>query len=552
MALKTVVRLLSLALVGLVSGDLTYTPARIRQLKQEAANQLSKRDVNPARLYPAHNISVPVDHFQNETLYEPHSNATFPLRYFFDAQYYKPGGPVIVLESGETSATDRLPYLQKGLLQQLAEATNGIGVVLEHRYYGTSFPTSDLSTESLRFLTTEQALADTAYFAQNVVFPGLENETLTAPTVPYIAYGGSYAGAFVAYLRVLYPDVYYGAISSSGVIEAIWDYWQYYQPIIDYGPQPCISNTQKLINVVDNILIGKNDSSLTTELKTFFGLENISHDDDFASVLSSFVGGWQGRNWDPAVDSSSSFYSYCGNLSSSTVLSNATASQTAEAQKLIEAGGWGNETDTLTTPLLNFQNWININEVEPAAESKQSQDLYFGSHGNTYFGYANYTADDLSQASWRSWPYQYCSEWGYLQTGSGFPDTELSLVSRTNTLAYQSIICEKAFNITTPPDTDRINRYGGYNISYSRLAYLDGEEDPWRPATAHSKLTANRTSTTDEPYILISGAVHHWDENGLFPNQTTANLPPEPVKSAQTAEISFVKAWLADFQAPAH
>jgi hypothetical protein len=29
-------------------------------------------DTNPSLLYPAHNLSVPVDHFHNDTLYEPH------------------------------------------------------------------------------------------------------------------------------------------------------------------------------------------------------------------------------------------------------------------------------------------------------------------------------------------------------------------------------------------------------------------------------------------------------------------------------------------------
>ena len=144
---------------------------------------------------------------------------------------------MIVLESGETDATTRLPYLQKGILQKLAQATNGIGVVLEHRYYGTSFPTPDLSTENLRFLTTQQALADTAYFAKNVKFPGLEayGNNLTAPNAAYIAYGGSYAGAFVGFLRTTYPDVYYGSIASSGVTKAIWDYWAYYSPVAEYG-----------------------------------------------------------------------------------------------------------------------------------------------------------------------------------------------------------------------------------------------------------------------------------------------------------------------------
>lgn len=143
-------------------------------------------------------------------MYEPHTDETFNLRYWFDATYYKTGGPVIVLQSGEVDASTRLVYLQKGLLHQMAVATNGIGVVLEHRYYGTSWPTANLSTESMRFLTTDQALADEAYFAQNVVFEGLEDHNLTAPNVAYLGYGGSYSGAFNAFLRKLYPDVFWG------------------------------------------------------------------------------------------------------------------------------------------------------------------------------------------------------------------------------------------------------------------------------------------------------------------------------------------------------
>lgn len=114
------------------------------------------------------------------------------------------------LLTSRSSVVGRLPFLQKGLLHDLIVATHGIGVVIEHRYYGSSMPTPDLSTENLRFLTTDQALADQAYFAKNVVFAGLEDHALTAPNVAYLAYGGSYAGAFVAFLRKLYPDVYWG------------------------------------------------------------------------------------------------------------------------------------------------------------------------------------------------------------------------------------------------------------------------------------------------------------------------------------------------------
>jgi hypothetical protein len=39
------------------------------------------------------------------------------------------------------------------------QATNGLGVILENRYYGESFPFNDSSTDHLAFLTTEQSLS---------------------------------------------------------------------------------------------------------------------------------------------------------------------------------------------------------------------------------------------------------------------------------------------------------------------------------------------------------------------------------------------------------
>ncbi|KAH0148277.1 hypothetical protein KCU67_g11487, partial [Aureobasidium melanogenum] len=66
-----------------------------RQHKRDLAiSSLKKRDIDPENLYPEYNISVPVDHFHNSSQYEPHSNATFDLRYWFDASHYQPGGPV--------------------------------------------------------------------------------------------------------------------------------------------------------------------------------------------------------------------------------------------------------------------------------------------------------------------------------------------------------------------------------------------------------------------------------------------------------------------------
>ncbi|RDW59707.1 hypothetical protein BP6252_12794 [Coleophoma cylindrospora] len=542
-------------LLGLLGAATALGPARVEtnfaierrlSLTTFGKKSLQKRDIDPSLLYPEYNLSVPIDHFHNSTRYEPHSDGKFNLRYFFDASHYKSGGPVIVLQGGETSVTDRLNFLQKGLLQQLVQATNGIAVILEHRYYGSSWPVPDLSTENMRFLSTEQALADEAYFAQNIVFPGLENHNLQAPGTAWIGYGGSYAGGFNAFLRKIYPDVFWGTISSSGVIEAIWDYWTYYEPIRVYASQTCVSNLQKLTHAFDNILIKLNDSASTMELKTAFGLPNVTYDDDFVSVLSYGVENWQSKNWDPALNSPD-FDLFCGNISAPEIIYPATAGLNATVHDLLTKGGYGSEVSTLTNPMLNYIGWLTGYAVDSC--TSENQDECFGQHNFTF-----YALDDLSQ-SWRSWPYQYCTEWGYLQTGSGVPADQLPLVSRLIDLKYSSLICEGAFNITTPPDVELVNKYGGFNISYPRLAMIDGEWDPWRPATAHASpfnnTAVNRTNTVSEPYILIDDAVHHWDENGVFPNETVNTppnfFPPLTITHTQAKEVQFVTAWMAEW-----
>lgn len=174
----------------------------------------------------------------------------------------------------------------------------------------------------------------------------------------------------------------------------------------------------------------------------------------------------------------------------------------------------------------------------------ETQDQCFGQRNQTY-----YDQDSIAHGSWRAWPYQYCTEWGYLQTGNT-PADMLPIVSRTLDLEYQSHICRAAFNITTPPDVEIVNKYGAYDISYPRLAIVDGDWDPWKDATPHAFEfgAPHRNSTASEPFILIDEAVHHWDENGLWFNETTSTLPPLAVKDAQYLEQFAVEEWMAEWK----
>jgi hypothetical protein len=420
-----------------------------------------------------------------------------------------------------------------GIVYQVAKATGGMGVILEHRYYGKSFPVPDLTTKNLRFLSTEQALADIDYFARNVKFEGVAGD-LTAPKTPWVVYGGSYAGAQASFLRVQYPETFWGAISSSGVTTAIYDYWQYFEPIREFGPPDCIKNTQLLVDMLDKVLLG-NSTSNVQALKSAFGLGNITDNRDFANQLTG-VYGWQSTNWDPDLNSAS-FYNYCNNI---TATPSKGENLRPAVASLVAAAGY-NTSALVQNITLNAINYINSTVLPGWRRSKLSQDRYFTTLNATAL--QSYTS--LSDYGGVSWSYQVCSEWGYIQTGNT-PSDIMPLISRTLDVDYLTFFCRAQFNITTPPAVENVNKYGSYNISYPRLATLGGNADPWRPATPLWYPESRKTST-EEPWLLISHAVHHWEENGVFENETTPLFPPAQIVYAQQFLKNFVVDWVEEF-----
>lgn len=71
---------------------------------------------------------------------------------------------------------------------------------------------------NLKYLNSEQALSDLAYFIKFVQKNQLAGVTTTTP---WITVGGSYAGAMAAWFRSKYPHITAGALGSSGVVLAV-------------------------------------------------------------------------------------------------------------------------------------------------------------------------------------------------------------------------------------------------------------------------------------------------------------------------------------------
>lgn len=98
-----------------------------------------------ATSFPSFTFTQPLDHFSD-------TGFTWNQSYWVSYRHYKPGGPVIVIDGGEAPGIGRLSDMDTGIADILANATGGLGVVLEHRYYGNSVPVSNFSTDSLRYV----------------------------------------------------------------------------------------------------------------------------------------------------------------------------------------------------------------------------------------------------------------------------------------------------------------------------------------------------------------------------------------------------------------
>ncbi|KAG7088068.1 hypothetical protein E1B28_012099 [Marasmius oreades] len=482
--------------------------------------------------FPEQWFEQPTDHFDKK------NTGTFKQRYWFSTRHYTPGknGPVFVLDGGETSGEDRLPYLDTGILDILTREIGGIGIVLEHRYYGKSFVTQNLTTDSLRFLNNDQAAADSANFMANVKFPGID-EDLTSPGTPWIYYGGSYAGARSAHMRILYPKLVFGAIASSGVTHAALSNWEYMDVIRLAANATCSRNLVGSVKRIDAILA---KGTQTAALKKQFGITDLKHDVDFVSLITSPLGGWQSKNWDPAVGSTS-FDRFCDaiNLPPSGLDHSVVGLDFESPHRLVSIGN----NLTVDYALANYADYI---KTRVASSCKGSQEACFGTFSDTV-----YQNTDLSE-DWRLWQFQVCTQWGYFTTAPPNPATP-RIISNLIDLAYLDKICAQAylpgqhFKVPKLPDIESVNKLGDFAIAADRLAIIDGEDDPWRPDCPHSQYYAkDRPDTILRPFKLIPGAVHHWDENGL------ANIndePPEILKIHQET-IAFVKEWLKDFKKP--
>lgn len=209
---------------------------------------------------------------------------TFKQRYWYGTEFWKgPGSPVYLVTPGEQSGEgfNRTWLSGSRISGAMANTTGGAVIVLEHRYWGESSPYESLTTQNLQYLTLDNSLKDLTYFAKTFVPPFDKSGASSADKAPWIFAGGSYAGALAGWLAAVEPGTFWAYYSSSGVVEAVGDFWTYFAPVQEATPRNCSADVGAVINYVD-LTLTFGGAKQKQALKDKFMLGDLT-DADFAA-----------------------------------------------------------------------------------------------------------------------------------------------------------------------------------------------------------------------------------------------------------------------------
>ena len=471
------------------------------------------------------------------------SLGTFEQWYMYTTKWYKgPGSPVVLFTPGEVNATGYDSYLTLDRTPAvLAKEIGAAVIVLEHRYWGTSTPFTDLTTENMKYLTLENSIYDLTNFAKTAELPFDRSGRTNAESAPWVFIGGSYSGALAAWTESVAPGTFWAYQCSSGPVQAISDYWAYFTPVQLGMPKNCSKDVNLVINHMDDVLTTGSEDEVM-DLKAMFGLESIEHNDDFMAALEWGPWLWQSNQF----DGSYGFYDWCDFVENAVAETN-------------PARIPGEEGVGLEKALQGFAKWSKDSFFPDFCQNVYG---YFGGGLNTEcfdtYNKSNpiFTDTTLSNIANRQWIWMTCNEpFGYWQSGA--PPGHPTLVSRLVDAEYWIRQCGlyfppgpngETFGINKGVGEADVNAYtGGWSPRPSkRLQYTNGDFDPWREASVSSDFRPGGPleSTEQVPVQIVPGGFHVSD---FVTDNGKANAAVQRVIDAEVKQLAeWVREWPGD------
>mmetsp|Transcript_47357 Transcript_47357/g.119285 ORF Transcript_47357/g.119285 Transcript_47357/m.119285 type:complete len:490 (-) Transcript_47357:88-1557(-) len=441
---------------------------------------------DPPAAKPMWFYSQKLDHFDKQ------NRATWKQQFFVNDTFFErkadgSTGPVFLLLGGEGPET---PASVGGHFIFTDQAANfgALAVALEHRFYGASQPFPDTSTANLRFLTSQQALADAAYFKDY-----LSNLYNIPASSKWIVFGGSYSGNLSAWLRLKYPHLFAGAIASSAPLRAQLEFAEYFEVVAaSLGPVCSKILTQATRAAEDMLASSTGRRSLERMFNTCTPIRTSM---DLVTFLEAMA--------DPICEVVQ--YNRDNNMY-------AQAFDIPKVCHILEASS--------SDPLQGLANFVQAwNE-----HSKQNC---------TAISYNDYIEElrdtSLENTAARCWTYQTCTEFGYYQTGKSSNQPFSSKI----TLDWFLQQCTDIFGQALRPDIDETNDfYGATNITTSNTAFSNGSIDPWHALGMQPGTSPHNVA------IVMNGTAHCAD---LYP-KSDSDL--DDLTATRQVEAEMLRKWL--------
>ncbi|KAK3781561.1 hypothetical protein RRG08_054900 [Elysia crispata] len=379
-------------------------------------------------------------------------------------KYFKAGpsssDKLFVMIGGEGAASEG--WMVSGMWTQYAQDHNAVRLQLEHRYYGDSHPTENLSVENMRYLSSEQALADLATFIS------AKKKEFGASKV--IVFGGSYSGALSAWFRLKYPYLADAAVATSAPVLAQVDFKGYLEVVSQS------LNTFKPVNACDNAISAAtvamkqklNTPLGRSQLKKMFNLckkIDISAKNDIANLFAILAGNIMGVvQYNKIIPGTTTIHDVC------TIMTDQSVGGELERYAKVNSNPSGSCLDYSYKEMI--EEIKNINWTTAA------------------FGY-------------RQWVYQTCTEFGYYQSS----DSESQPFGHEFPIQFSTQQCADIFGsqftsqfISGAIDASNVN-YGARHYTENRVVFVNGNIDPWHYLGIIHKLP-------QAPVIYINGTAH--------------------------------------------
>ncbi|CAJ0610146.1 unnamed protein product [Cylicocyclus nassatus] len=433
-------------------------------LRQRLLSQADADDVTDQ--YPwvvRSNFKQKVDHFN------PTNTATWDQRYYYNPKYARNTSIIFLMIGGEGPENGKWAGNEKVQYLQWASEFGAHVFDLEHRFFGDSWPIKNMNFDSLSLLTTEQALADLAYFITSM------NQKYGFNNPRWVTFGGSY------------PEWTVGAVASSAPLNLTLDFYEYAQVVQD---DLTITNKDCPVYVEQAFQEMKNLSTTTAgrqKLNKIFNLQPPFTDNSTALDITNFFANVYN------VFQSMTQYTYDGR--------NAESEQNLTDAKLCQLMMNPNVADVVTR-VYDVYIWYNEVTGDPNSDLTVFPNSYTDMIKSVSTGNLSVLGEDNAAA--RGWMWLCCNEVGFMQTTRND-----SIFGGNVPLDYYINMCSDMFDPSVnmsylePRNKAAQTYYGGSDKYQAHNVVLpNGSLDPWHALGCYLNNTAGVYP------ILINATAH--------------------------------------------